>query len=89
MIYLVLCIFVIIQCLIAWALYKTPPTAVNFDIEPEDLWPLNGEPEDIATHTGPGFSEEDERVLLKHIKKKKKSTAKSKSAAKTYKDATK
>ena len=90
MVYLILGIFVIIQCLLALSLYKFPPmTFNNFDLEPEDIWPLNGEPEDIPTHTGPGFSDEDEKILSKHIKKNKKANAKLKAAAKTYRDATK
>jgi len=85
MVYLILGIFVIIQLLITFAFYKTNHvTSINFNIKPEDLWPINGE-DDAMTNTGPDFTKADIEILSHHINSKKEANAKLKAAAKSYK----
>jgi len=73
-----ICFFVISLVIVIWALCTAEVMPDDYDLKPEDIWPLDQKP--IA------LSEDDYRIFKEHLDNPQEPNDKLKEAAKLYKD---
>jgi len=81
MIYYIIGFFVISLCITAWSLWTAPLMPDDYDLKPEDIWPLDERSTEL--------SNDDYKIFKEHLDNPKEPNAKIKEEAKLYKDANK
>ena len=76
--YYIIGFFVISLCITAWSLWTAPLMPDDYDLKPEDIWPLD--------ERGSDLSEDDYTILKEHLDNPQEPNDKLKEAAKKYKD---
>jgi len=77
-IYYMIGFFVISLVIVIWVLYTAEVMPDDYDLKPDDIWPLDQKPTVL--------SEDDYKIFKEHLDNPKEPNAKLKEAAKLYKD---
>ena len=74
--YYIIVFFVIGLCLTLWVLNTSPLMHDDYDLKPEDIWPLDQRPVRL--------SDDDYKILNEHLDNPQEANSKLKEAAKNY-----